>query len=402
MEKEKHWSLMEPWNTSLVVRKKDKRIEPRNYLFASELGKPFIEVYWAMNGIEPTNLASDIARRKMEAGNFYEAIVVWVLRRVGLLKETQTKVRLTDKEKCLNVHGRLDIVAGHDGNWDETYKELDSLFLKLDGSLDVQRELVEMFLNEEGIEIDEEKYKIFRMGVEYGKIKDLDFPFINVVKTISYTTVDYLKSKYPHGLEDKIYEVKSINSLAFWRNNEPISSPYAHHIRQLSFYQMYHTVKKGSFLYIDRDTMSVSELPNFITEEIENEIHSWIEKMTYYYLNKIEPPKPELVIYDNVRKRYTFNWKVDRSQYKNLLLDGMDEIAINIEVKKMNKEMRQNNLIKSAMNGEDVRGVKKYILAINLLNEKNTDEEIIKKSKITVRELAKIKDSVNKKQLNLI
>jgi len=341
--KETHWSVMGPWNSSLTSSRFDRRIEPRDFLYGSEIGKNYLEVYWAMQGVEPTNLASDIARRKMEAGNLYEAMITWVLRRVGLLKESQTRVRLLDNPEYLNVYGRLDIVAGHDGNWVKTKQELEDLFLKIEGNFEAKSDIIVNTLKETGIEFNENTEKAFKAGVEFSKLKGFDFPFFNTIKKISRETIEFLSKSYPNGLVDKIYEVKTINSIAFWKNDQPISKPYPHHVRQLTFYQLYHPVKVGSFLYLDRDTMSISEIPNIIKEEVVKEIYDWLKQMTYYYRNKIEPPRPEIIIWDKKEEKFTFNWEVDRSQYRDVILKGIDVKEINEQIKLKNKNLNPYN-----------------------------------------------------------
>jgi hypothetical protein len=301
---------------------------------------------------------------------------------------------LLDNPDYLNVYGRLDIVAGHDGDWDKTYKDLENLFKKLSGTNYPDVNLVTEILGEAGIPFSEEAYKIFSLGADHSRVENFDFPFLNSVEKISYQTVNYLKEKYPNGLEDKIYEVKSINSMAFWRNDEPISTPYEHHVRQLTFYQMYHPVKKGSFLYIDRDTMSISEIPNVVKEKVVKEIYEWLRMMTYYYKNNIEPPMPELIIYDKTRERFTFNWEVERSQYKDKILKGVNQYVILKEIKEKNKNARRDKVIQSAVNGEDVRGTGKYKAALQFIKDGKTDEEIMKKSRLTEEELKILKENI--------
>ena len=126
---------------------------------------------------------------------------------------------------------------------------------------------------------------------------------------MSFNIISELAEKYPDGLQDKIYEVKSLNSMAFWREDKPIGIPYEHHLFQLSFYQMYNDkgIKDASFLYIDRDSMSISELPNIIKDDTIKKMEDWHKQITYYYQNKIEPEKPELIIFDKKEKKWQLN-----------------------------------------------------------------------------------------------
>jgi len=341
------------------MNRRDGRIKPRDYLYASEIGRNMLDVYWAMSGIEPTNLASDVARRKMEAGNFYEAVVVWVMRRTGILKDTQTRVKLLDQPDMLNVSGKLDFIAGHDGNWKKTIDEVESYFKILEDM-------------------------------------NFDFPYFDSVKKISRETMKVLSEKYPNGLEDKIYEVKSINSMAFWRGGHPIEEPYFHHVRQLTFYQNYSPIKIGSFIYIDRDTMSISEIPNYIKDDVINDMHNWIKKMTYYYRNNIEPPRPEIILFDEKEQKYQFNWEIDRSQYRDKILGDTDVEKVLEEIKAKNKQLRLNRTIEDSFKEETIRGTKKYKIAIGLLRAREDDEVVMKKSKCTQEDVDLLKARIEK------
>lgn len=311
MNEQKNWAIQLPWNHAMSGNRKDRKVEPRNILFASEIGKPFLEVFWAMKGILPTNPPSDVALRKMEAGNTYEAIVVWTLKRVGILRDTQTRVRLLNDSRFLPVYGRLDLIAGHDGNWEKSRKEMDEYFAKTN-------ELMK------------------------------EFPLFEEAKRTSYEILEFLSSQYPTGLSDKIYEVKSVNSMKFWHDEKPITEASSAHIKQLTFYQTFNDVglDDGSFLYIDRDTRSISEIPNIPNEKVKKETLKWLEKMTEYYNNDITPEPPELIIWDVKNKRYTVNWEIMYSSYKDKLLEGKTKEDLAELVNAKNKEMRKQKKLK--------------------------------------------------------
>lgn len=346
-----HWSIQEPWNYSTLISKQWET-KPRDILYASEVGSSFLETYWKLNGVAPTNAISESGRRKMEAGNLYEAIVVWTLRKVGILKETQGKIRLTDDPDLLPVYGRFDILAGFEGSWDEKVEELEFYFKKMES-------------------------------------EGFDFPFFNIVKSKSIETLKYLKEKYPDGLETKLYEVKSINSIAFWRGDKMISDPYEHHKRQLMFYILHNEygVKNGSFLYIDRDTMSISELPCRIDMDIVKGMYEWLEKMTYYYRNKIEPERPPIVIFDKKVDKYCLNWIVLRSDYKDKFFEGIDQVKLAMDIKKMNKEHKEKSRMKKASINEEFYGMKKYQKAIALLDKSMDAQDVMKATGVPLHAL---------------
>lgn len=340
---EKNWSLQFPWNKSITTDH-SRKFEPRDFLYAGEIGDSFLTTFWKMKGIEPTNKLSDGTRRKMEAGHFYEAVVVWVLERTGMLKETQGKVRLFD-DRFLPVYGRFDILAGFDGDWNEAKKNVEDYFKRLD-------EL------------------------------NFNFPFYDIVRRRSFDTIEHMSQMYPEGLADKIIEVKSINSMAFWRNDTPISQPYRKHIIQLSFYQLFNSlgIKNGSFLYIDRDTMSVSEIPNIVTKETEDYIYEWLTKMTEYYKSNTEPPRPEFVLWNKEENKWEFNWEINRSEYKDKILEGVNVENLLARIKSLNADIKVKEKMRKAAKGEKAYGIKKYEAAIAMLDKSMSYEEVMKKT----------------------
>jgi hypothetical protein len=357
----KYWTIMDAWNQSLTVPSSFEP-KPRNYLYASEVGGNMLEIYWRMIGLSPTNDKTDTSRRKMEAGNFYEALIVWVFKRCGLLKDTQTRVRL-EAPGLLAVSGKLDLIAGCAGNWEQKLKEVEEYFDKLE-------------------------------------VAGFDFPFFAQSKKLSLNTIKYLSEKYPQGFEDRIIEVKSINSMAFWAKNQPISEPYPHHVNQETFYLAYNDrgIRNGSILYVDRDTMSLSEIFILVREDVIAKQMKWIEEMTYYYNNKIEPPVPDLIVWNPSKKKYEYNWKIGWSEFKDKMLGTETEDSIRAKVKKMNAETKDASLLEHALKGEKLRGNANILRAIQMLNDGVLYDDIIKKTKISNKTL---KELTNKLGLQL-
>jgi hypothetical protein len=274
---------------------------------------------------------------------------------------------LIEKEDFLPVYGRFDILAGYQGNWDEKIKELEVYFDRLE---------------KEGF----------------------DFPFFNVVKRKALETVKYLKEQYPEGLADTLIEVKSVNSIAFWRNDDAMSEPYPHHKRQLTFYLLHNNeqVRAGKFIYIDRDTMALSEIPQLIDMKVVEEIYTWLEKMTNYYRNNITPTSPEIIIYDPKVGKYVFNWEVERSEYKNKILEGVDQSHLIEDMKLKNKTLKEREKMRKASEDEDFRGIKKYQSAIEMLNGKTPLDEIVKKTGVPLHALMHyVEDLKNDESINI-
>ena len=266
------------------------------------------------------------------------------------------------------MYGRYDLVAGHVGNWDKEIEELNLHFERLE---------------KEGF----------------------DFPFFNLVKTKALETVRFLKEHYPDGtLEETLIEVKSVNSIAFWRNDEAMTEPYAHHKRQLTFYLLHNAdnIRAGKFIYIDRDTMAMSEIPQTIHADIAEEIYTWLEKMTNYYRNDVTPDYPETVLYDPKVGKYVFNWEIERSDYKNKILEGRDQPKLMMEIKEKNKTLKEREKMKKANANEDFRGLKKYRSAIDMLDKGESVDDVLKKTGVPLHALLHYNEDLKNDDTNSI
>src|SRR5260221_343993 len=104
-----NWSLAQIWNLSLDnVPRRD--YEPRDYVWASELGGSFYDRYFKMKGRQPTTPPNLRTRRKFEGGRLMEWVILQVLNRAGALKSTQE--HFIEDSGALKVTGRLDFEAG--------------------------------------------------------------------------------------------------------------------------------------------------------------------------------------------------------------------------------------------------------------------------------------------------
>ena len=344
-----NWSIQTFWNESILTPK-DRPAAPRDILFAGEIGNIYLDIFWKLMGEEETNRPSPNARRKMEAGNFVEAWIVWVFKRCGILKKVQGKARLLDRPEYLSTYGRYDLQAGCDGNWADRRRELNSFFQRM---------------------------------IEHG----FDFPLMDKVKERSFALIDGLSKKFPDGLIDKIVEVKSLNSNAFWKNSEIFSQPYEHHQKQLTFYLMHNedNIQTGEFIYMDRDSTMVSVIPFFVKPHIKEEIYDWLSKMTQYYRTKTEPPPPQLKVFDAGKDEWQFNWQVGYSNFKDRHLKnaGLTEEQLQSEIKEENSILKEVKKLKNAKNGETFFGSIKAGKILKMLDEKIDVKDISSKMGIS-------------------
>ncbi|GIW70269.1 MAG: hypothetical protein KatS3mg101_1016 [Patescibacteria group bacterium] len=117
------WSFYSLWNEGILETRKERKNEPRHHIWASELGKSFIDVFLTLKGEEPSNDFTETALRKFEAGNIWEKILEVVLVKSGVLIQSQEYVTY-EIDGCLPVTGRLDFLGGGKINKEKAMKKL--------------------------------------------------------------------------------------------------------------------------------------------------------------------------------------------------------------------------------------------------------------------------------------
>lgn len=269
-----NWRLAEVWNAATLARE-ERPNTPRNYMWASELGKGVADVILRMRGEEPTNPPNARSRRKFEAGNIFEWIVRLVLLRSGILTNSQERV-VHQYEGLLEVTGKLDFEAGGVPNYDAA---LDSL------------------------------------GV-------IELP--DVINRGTTALLEYLKEKYPNGLENKLIEVKSTSAYMF-DAMERTGKASRNHRLQLTHYLKAKGYESGVIIYICRDDLRMLEIEVFLDAENEAEYRKEIEEMTRVYNSGEMPPLEPRVIYDEDTERFSKNWQIAYSMYLTKLYGIKDQ-----------------------------------------------------------------------------
>lgn len=121
------WSMSAVWNAGM--EKADERTyEPRDYMWASELGKLQTDTFLKMKGVVPTNPPNARSLRKFEAGNLWEWIVKIILMRAGILISTQERVKVA-YPNCIEVSGKMDFYAGGKVDRTKAQNAIDELCL---------------------------------------------------------------------------------------------------------------------------------------------------------------------------------------------------------------------------------------------------------------------------------
>jgi len=267
------WSFYQIWNKSLENRK-DRELKLRENIWASEIGGAYIDRWLKMKGVKPTNPPNPRSLRKFEAGNMMEWVVTMVLKRAGILIDTQEWVSF-QYPGLLEVTGKLDHLAGGTPDWEKAKAE----------------------------------------------IKELELPefFDRATEGI----IDHLSKKYPNGLEKIIIEVKSCSSFMFDRY-ELMGAGDKHQL-QAFHYLKAKNMSEAHIAYISKDDLRMAEYGVFNPSDIEKIYKADIEAMTKYIKENQEPPKEPEIYFDHDTGKFSTNWKVSYSNYLTKLYGYKDQ-----------------------------------------------------------------------------
>jgi hypothetical protein len=308
----------------------------RDYITFSDLGKSYLDRYYKMNAEPITNEFDDRTLRIFDAGRVMEFIVLRALTMAGILNQKQEYVEIPATSSQLKVMGYLDCTIGGFTDWDKA-KEI------------ITRHLAEYKLN-----LDDQL---------------LEQKAINIIEG--------LREQYPKGIEEEILvEVKSINSMAFWahknRDEQGNFLGYDHNKLQLYGYMKAKNLKKGILLYISKDDFVIEEINLVLGDEkMEKLFNEDVATMTKYYKNKEIPPKEEDVVWNDQKKQYEVNWRIERSPYLTKITTLAKEVWLEVtedKVRELNLEQKWRDQAKE--HGFDVTGltteqIKKMCMARN-------------------------------------
>lgn len=379
----KKLSLQKTWNELLT---EERLNTPRNYIYASDLGRSFIDRLLQMRGIKPTNPFTSRLLRVFDVGNIFEIeIMERMFRLLGIFISSQNRIVIENK-------GLLTVVGRHDP--------------RIGGKIDKEKAL--SLINE--IQKDKDGNVLYDTNVFDNDYYPL-FKYNKYFRKRAIALLNKLVKEYPNGVEEMITEIKTVNSKAFWsdKNKSDITSffkGYDHHKLQL------HTYVKGLKLpgrlfYISKDDLTLMETN---VDENDKELERlWLKDvatMTEIYreaqfrpilkklkngkitiadwLRKYEEPG---IIWNEDKQEYDKNWKATYSNYLTLITGFKDsdewEKTIAGDLKKANiakckncgKEYTRATLNKN--NGICGRCAKKEKEAVQLIK----DQKIKNKTK---------------------
>jgi hypothetical protein len=255
------WRMAPVWNAA-TAGKAERPAQARERLWASELGRPNIDLFLKMRGVEATNPPNDRSKRKFEAGIMFEWIVGLVLKRAGILKENQTWVGY-QYPNLLEVSGKIDYIAG-------------------------------------GIP----DYEHFRANLEALELPDF------FMRT-SQAVMDHFMSRYPEGLGELFLEIKSCSSFMMDSMERTHRSSQNHRL-QLFHYLKARNHPHGNVVYVCRDDLRMLEVPvSLDDEQTENEYRSTIEGITVFYERHKKTPLDSFLIKPDSTDTLKWNYNPD-------------------------------------------------------------------------------------------
>lgn len=253
------WSLQSLWNAALDMDN-HRPYEPRQHIYASELGGSYYDRYFKMKGRKPTTPPNLRVRRKFEGGNLTEWIVQQILKRAGILTSSQEYITY---DGLLRVTGRADFTAG--------------------GKIQP--------IKEEDL---------------------LDLP--ETFQILTLTVMEALTEKYRDGLRDMNLEIKSCSGMIFDRYTK---APSLQHGLQ-AFHYAFNTKRPTMLVYVSRDDFRIAEWVILPGSRKWRQLYDEDISMMFNILGKTkmavrEEHKELLLTWDG--KEFNKNWKIEYSNY---------------------------------------------------------------------------------------
>lgn len=263
---EKKWGIVQIWNEHLTFGRDKRELKPRDYLWASELGKNHYERWLKMTAIKPDFDFPERVLRKFEAGNFFERIIGFVLMSSGILIHDNKPMEIPEDDDHLRISVRPDFVAGGKPDWEKAKKDI-------------------------------EENPLFSLMPALGRIAE--------------QIVAQFSKDYPDGLKKLVFEIKSVNSMVFWAKKDYLRDAYPHHALQCLAEMKATGLDEGRILYISKDDLTTAEFPIYIDDPDLNKLYEEdVRTMTKCIRDNVAPPKPDSVIFDKDKKlRFQFNKK---------------------------------------------------------------------------------------------
>lgn len=336
------WSVQGIWNSVADVEKREPKV--RDYISFGNIGK---DDYWSrymkMKGVPESNPFEGRIIKIFQAGETFHDLIKGVFQAAGIYIFSQDDLNekgerdwseIPATKTQLKQFGAFDILVG---GKPDLQKALDWL----DGDIG----FIERFLRKLKISEDNIGKIIEFLGIKRSGMTALQ-------KDKTRKIIKHISEQFPNGLKPMIYEIKSINSMAFWGKKNYLHEAYPHHRHQLFGYLKANhknpimlkrveesgikvdSIDEGRLLYVSKDDLVMAEFPiSIYNETLAESYKNDIDTMSGYILRNEEPPKPSYVIFNKrktlgfqknkikykVRGCYVINWEVTWSSYFTLM-----------------------------------------------------------------------------------
>lgn len=315
---------------------------PRKEIWASDLGKPFVDRYLEMKGYPYTNPSTGSGLHNFVIGKSIEEGYIKTLKMCMLPGESQLKV-VTQRKNCLPVSGRPDLVI--------EIKDWDEIENKVIDSIDQEMKKIEETKTEDVMVYD---FDAKIVGTQKYPLKSATNKIIEKRQSL-LNLLAMWKLKYPGGFPKRTFEIKSIALAAMkFNKTKGLTNAYPHYVLQLYHYMIGMDLDEGTLIFVVKDMGKnagwCEEVVIKRNQEWEDKYWNDIQGFSKFYLNGTEPPKENIIV-DGKK-----NWRVTYSRYFDRLYK---------------KEVDAHDLINPPV-------IKKTRKAIEMVSEPAPKEEVIK------------------------
>ena len=252
--------------------------EPRSHIWATDLGKPYIDTYLKRKRVPYTNPADGNGMFNFFMGKAIENGLTQMLTDCGIAYSSQDKVSIKLPD-CLEVTGKPDVML-EVTDWNRV---IENIKITSDDE------------NEERVERKKQK-------------------LIELVKG--------WQEKYPEGLPKTAFEIKSCSEWGF-TNAQTVGfrTAYPHYFFQAYTYLYGLNLPEVHLLFISKGSkMMTEEIVIVKNEAFEQMWKDEIKTISENYKNDTEPAPPELMIKNNWGKE-TMNWQLKYSSYLDYIMN---------------------------------------------------------------------------------
>lgn len=251
--------------------------EPRNEIWASDLGKSYADRFLSMKGVPYTNPSDGYSLQNFFIGIGVERAFLQQVELCMVPTIESKKIRI-ERAGCLPVVGRADLLF-EVSSWADVRDRVNDYVKKTEAANDLQ----------------------IRKKLQ----------LLEVVK--------HWEQKFPKGIPKTVFEIKSINSwaLRYHKTDAQLLNAYPHYLLQLTAYMIGHNLTEGGLIFIAKDAGKnfgyIREIPVKLDQKLIDMFWEDVEGFSKYFLSNTMPPKEPLVVDGKL------NWRMRYSSYHDQL-----------------------------------------------------------------------------------